>query len=345
MAGNLARLQSPTPQGVNPKRGRGRPRKVAYLSGAALTPGTRGVAVGRAKGKAREKARDAREKAARPVSTASFLDSLAELIMLTREHGGATVSTWHEIRERDQPGTSRIASDRHWERLKLALIDHGVPHTCRPLIEAWPNSPLAVSSPTACVLTVNLSPRDAIEKYANKLKRCVRAVCGKRHPARPPYFYKDSARPDGLDPWCCDCRRVSSMRTYAATNGREKKRIRYHAGAKVAAQNYRSSPPGILASRKAHASYRANHIERLRASNALGAAVRSGKITRGAVCAECGWPPPPPQICVAWWKDYSAPLDVEWVCQACHYTRRKKYGLPRANVTRAGETVATNGGA
>lgn len=50
---------------------------------------------------------------------------LAELVWLTEMHGAATARLWHE---RIRPDLSAISAERHWERVKAVVVNHGVPH-------------------------------------------------------------------------------------------------------------------------------------------------------------------------------------------------------------------------
>lgn len=45
-------------------------------------------------------------------------------------------------------------------------------------------------------------------------------------------------------------------------------------------------------------------------------ALKTGKIERGHVCADCGG-----VATDGHHEDYSRPLDVVWLCQLCHLTR------------------------
>ena len=68
---------------------------------------------------------------------------------------------------------------------------------------------------------------------------------------------------------------------------------------------------------------------RVVANNALGNAVRDGRVTKPCCCRRCGSEP-------ASWNlhghhhDYSKPLDVEWICLACH-AREHRAASTRSN--------------
>lgn len=87
--------------------------------------------------------------------------------------------------------------------------------------------------------------------------------------------------------------------------------------------------------------YRIRHAERIkklsfvwrntnpkkrRAHYRVQAAIRSGEIVRPELCQECGATCKPQ----AHHEDYSKPLDVEWLCAACHSARHGVcIGAPR----------------
>jgi hypothetical protein len=61
--------------------------------------------------------------------------------------------------------------------------------------------------------------------------------------------------------------------------------------------------------------YRKDNPEKYLAHNALNNAVRDGKILKPLVCSRCAC------TCVVHGhhEDYSKPLEVEWLCAACHH--------------------------
>jgi len=57
-----------------------------------------------------------------------------------------------------------------------------------------------------------------------------------------------------------------------------------------------------------------------RCRSALQNAVADGKVKRPNSCSECGWVGP----VHGHHKDYSRPMDVEWLCPICHGKRHRK---------------------
>jgi hypothetical protein len=62
--------------------------------------------------------------------------------------------------------------------------------------------------------------------------------------------------------------------------------------------------------------FRARYPEKARAHDAVRSALRTGRLTKPALCQECGEPPTEPLH--AHHADYSKPLAVLFVCRDCH---------------------------
>lgn len=60
--------------------------------------------------------------------------------------------------------------------------------------------------------------------------------------------------------------------------------------------------------------HRRQHPERTAAHNAVARALRSGRLVKPCACWHCG----STRQVVGHHADYSAPLAVSWLCQACH---------------------------
>jgi hypothetical protein len=66
----------------------------------------------------------------------------------------------------------------------------------------------------------------------------------------------------------------------------------------------------------------ARNPEKARCRNIFGAAIRNKKIKRGTECQDCG----ATGIRIhGHHEDYSKPLEVVWVCNACHGVRHRKW--------------------
>lgn len=64
------------------------------------------------------------------------------------------------------------------------------------------------------------------------------------------------------------------------------------------------------------------HPEQFQARIALQGAVRHGRIVKPSRCQECRTELPSAKL-QGHHHDYSKPLDVEWLCQACHMRRHR----------------------
>lgn len=62
---------------------------------------------------------------------------------------------------------------------------------------------------------------------------------------------------------------------------------------------------------------RPHEFKRLRANQTVVAAVKSGKLVKPSACSQCGIAHPPREI-HGHHDDYDKPLDVRWLCRACH---------------------------
>ena len=120
-------------------------------------------------------------------------------------------------------------------------------------------------------------------------------------------FYKHSGMSDGYLGKCKLCARtdstkrrndnIESVRAYDRERGHRQK------------QSY-------------HKEYRAIYPNAYRAVTMINNYVRDGKVTRVSVCEICDQE----TRTVAHHKDYLKPLDVMWLCQACHKQWHVKNG-------------------
>lgn len=86
------------------------------------------------------------------------------------------------------------------------------------------------------------------------------------------------------------------------------------------AKEYRKTPAGKAAHKKAVYNY-ADKVDR--AGTKVGSAIRRGDLIKPDECSVCGSKPPSGEI-HAHHDDYSKPLDVRWVCRACHMAIHNK---------------------
>lgn len=133
--------------------------------------------------------------------------------------------------------------------------------------------------------------------------------CGETKPLAA--FYRHAMMADGHLNKCRDCTK-KDVRQHRIVNS---ERVREY-------DRKRSSEPHRVAARKD--AYRAewdNHPDRMKARNALGNAVRDGRVQK-LPCAFCG----AAEALEAHHHDYTKPLDVTWLCKPCH---RRFHALER----------------
>ena len=112
-------------------------------------------------------------------------------------------------------------------------------------------------------------------------------------------FYKHSGMRDGTLNKCIDCTKIDTKKN------REANIDKYRAYDR--SRGNRQSSDYLK-------NYRAKYPNKRRAHNALNNAVRDGKIKRVSECSKCS----STDNVVAHHSDYLKPLDVVWLCQACH---------------------------
>jgi hypothetical protein len=86
-----------------------------------------------------------------------------------------------------------------------------------------------------------------------------------------------------------------------------------------AARRWRKSPKGRAYYYEYFKAYRKRHQELVNARRTLYRAVKTGKIKRPGRCSECRKPCEPD----GHHDDHSKPLEVRWLCEACHVLAEK----------------------
>jgi hypothetical protein len=122
-------------------------------------------------------------------------------------------------------------------------------------------------------------------------------------------FGKRAASKDGLCAKCKTCQKVYD-KARAGDEGREEAR-----------RIYAQTEQGKEASNRAKAEYRKRNPVKSKATAIVGRAVRSGKLF-SEPCSECGCN----ENIHAHHDDYSKPLNVRWLCAACHRQWHKANG-------------------
>lgn len=134
------------------------------------------------------------------------------------------------------------------------------------------------------------------------MKKC--STCGQIKAVD--HFYADKRRPDGLKSQCKSCHTRGNLRTRNPDRKRETNAV-YMARA-------RAANPDKFRARDREASRRRIKNERTEARREVHAALRAGRLARPSRCGRCGLACTP----AAHHHDYSKPLEVEWLCSACH---------------------------
>lgn len=208
--------------------------------------------------------RPRQRKQMQPARKALLLAWLAELAMLGECFGHATARLWHE---RIRPDLDRISSNRQFERLKIVLQAHGIPHERVEISGDDPHE-----APGACGLRLLVS-REQLDRFGEPCrKRCAATECqgapanapfGAWYPPRRPWFYRDPWRGDGLTRLCAVCHRAAVaerhrrgladaqvVQGYRDTVAREDRLSRRRATNRIASARYARSAGGETARAK-----------------------------------------------------------------------------------------------
>jgi hypothetical protein len=134
---------------------------------------------------------------------------------------------------------------------------------------------------------------------------CVKKTCFKCSRELPlQEFYKHKAMADGHLGKCKDCTKRDSSARYEAK--------REECSRQAKERNNRPEVRAKWADKQRR--QRARHPERYQARTKLGNAVRDRRIIKPKICDGCKEEKP----LQAHHHDYSKPLDVRWLCFACH---------------------------
>ena len=136
-------------------------------------------------------------------------------------------------------------------------------------------------------------------------------------------FHRRQRAKDGLQSYCKDCDKITTLAQRATPEGLEYVRQwRQTESGKKSTRAYLESDAG----RKTHcinaAKHRAEHSDKAKARSILSNAVIAGSVIRPLNCSVCGIEPLPMRdgrsALQAHHHDYTKPLDVQWLCSPCH---------------------------
>jgi hypothetical protein len=130
-------------------------------------------------------------------------------------------------------------------------------------------------------------------------------------------FYRHPKAASGRDSTCKECRKACVRENRAAKadyyQAYDRKRYRDDPRRKAHCQSMAKTEAGVQAKLRWEERSRREEPEKFAARNAVSNALRDGKIARRP-CYFCG----SEERLEAHHHDYSHPLDVVWLCSACH---------------------------
>lgn len=121
-------------------------------------------------------------------------------------------------------------------------------------------------------------------------------------------FYKHSRMADGYFNKCKDCARADSL----------KHRLENIEKVREFDRNRVNHPERMKAKIEITRAWRAADKRRQKAHSMVANAIKNGSLVR-ELCCRCG-----SEKSLAHHEDYDKPLDVMWLCQACHKQRHKE---------------------
>lgn len=158
--------------------------------------------------------------------------------------------------------------------------------------------------------------KQAVEQAEeDAMKKC--KTCGAEKELSEFYFRPNRNLRDDHDPNCKDCMNKKKRMLYS-----DNKEKQYAANRKWVKENRERVRKNSRAWYASHPEHYAEYVKKQRRDNPQMAlayatvenAIRSGKIMRPELCGSCK----NPGLIQAHHKDYSKPLDVEWLCVKCH---------------------------
>jgi predicted Zn-ribbon and HTH transcriptional regulator len=158
--------------------------------------------------------------------------------------------------------------------------------------------------------------RHPIMGYALAMKIHICKLCGATSDTSK--FYA------GVNQRCAECHKagvkanrdekIEYYRGYDAKRFQEDPRVRQRN------ERYRSTAHGIASVRAAQRKWDHLNKDKKAAHTILNNAVRDGRVFKPEKCTDCG----SSGRIHGHHHDYAAPLDVEWLCQKCHWAKHKE---------------------
>lgn len=201
------------------------------------------------------------------------------------------------------------------------LASEGDPPPPHPVA---PTKAAATRTPASTRLMAQNLPRPnggmQVPMATTELATTVLKACGACETVKPiDQFSRNRTRKDGRQNSCKACMAVRTKAWYRAnkpraaelqTRWREENRER----TRELQRNERAEDPAGRRERERRV--REKHPEKVNARQALRYAVRTGKVQKADSCERCGQPSD--RSLHGHHRDYSKPLEVEWLCWECH---------------------------
>ena len=157
------------------------------------------------------------------------------------------------------------------------------------------------------------------------MKPCFK--CGQVKPLSE--FYKHSQMKDGHLNKCKECTKKDVQKNYRnhIDSYKEYERKRANLPHRVEARKkYSKTEAYAVAISKSRKNYRKKYPEKYKANTAVGSALKNGSLVKKP-CQICG----STEKIEAHHPDYSKPLDIRWLCSACHHKWHKDMRMNEEN--------------
>jgi hypothetical protein len=139
--------------------------------------------------------------------------------------------------------------------------------------------------------------------------------CYKCHSVKPlDEFVPDKKMTGGYQNKCRECRNVEKREDYRLYKTRPDLLSKLRARARVGSDKYRGRH-GQKQHKVSRMAWALRNKHKVSAQRVARYAVQRGRIARGTLCERCGCAPKKLQM---HHHDYTKPLDVLWLCTACH---------------------------
>lgn len=148
-------------------------------------------------------------------------------------------------------------------------------------------------------------------------------VCGESKALED--YYAQKATKDGRAGICKECHKARMRVVCASPKGKKRDRARFYNNPKRRAYSLKQSSDWARDNRERSNALKrksnAKYPEKRQASLDVNNAVRKGTLVKPEACTECGIT----DVRIhGHHEDYSKPLEVDWLCPACHGLRHRK---------------------